>query len=228
MNQHTLFDAIFRQQLLGISRRYIQHALTNSPEFNLFRISKTIPLKPIVRSFRPKYPFEHWQMDFIDLNSGTIGYHNKGYRHVLVIIDIFTKFVYLKATKKNDSQTVAGVLHSIFLAGDVPRVLHSDNGPGFVSMVASSETSPITLPLRDAVRVKNFEDAAAEWGQKGDCSMAQQFQDEADALRPVVIAARNLHEFATKALKNAHVVLAAAKAENKCTLQGSRSSEIFK
>ena len=84
-----------------------------------------------------------------------------------------------------------------------------------------SETSPITLPLRDAVRVKNFEDAAAEWGQKGDYSMAQQFQDEADALRPVVIAARNLHEFATKALKNAHVVLAAAKAENRYTLQGS-------
>ena len=70
-----------------------------------------------------------------------------------------------------------------------------------------SETSPITLPLRDTVRVKNFEDTAAEWGQKGDYSMAQQFQDEADALRPVVIAARNLHEFATKALKNVHVVL---------------------
>jgi hypothetical protein len=145
MNQHTLFDAIFRKKMLGVSRRYIQHALNTMPEFNLFRISKTIPVKPVIKSFRPERPFDHWQMDFIDLNSGTLRFHNRGYGHVLVIIDIFTKFVYLKATKSNDGLTVANILHSIFLSGDVPRVLHSDNGAAFISELPASSDHPITV-----------------------------------------------------------------------------------
>lgn len=138
LNPHTLFDAIFRNMYIGISRRYVAEYLIENASMHFFRTSKIQGVKPVINSFRPKYPFEHWQIDFTTIGSGTsteteVKTKNKKYHKLLVIIDIFSKFVYIYPTKDESSTTVATILNRLFLNGDIPKILHSDNGSPFRS-----------------------------------------------------------------------------------------------
>lgn len=138
LNAHTLFDKVFRGGYLGISRRYIHTYLTNNPRALNIRMSKSDLTKSTVKSFRPEYPFQHWQMDLIDYSK--LYKDNKHFKYILVVIDIFTKFVYLfplkhkgasQPNERNTSNDIPFVLNKLFLSGDVPDILHSDQGTEF-------------------------------------------------------------------------------------------------
>ena len=137
LNAHTLFDKVFRGGYLGISRRYIHTYLTNNPRALNIRMGKADLTKTPVKSFRPEYPFQDWQMDLIDYSK--LYKDNKHFKYILVIIDIFTKFVYLfplkhKGTSQDERNTINDIpmlLNKLFLSGDVPDTLHSDQGTEF-------------------------------------------------------------------------------------------------
>lgn len=133
LNAHTLLDKVFRQGYLGISRRYIHQYLTNNPRAVNIRMNKSDLTKPVVKSFRPEYPFQHWQMDLIDYSK--LHRENKGFKYILVIMDIFTKFVYLFPLKfkglVNGRNDIPYILNKLFLSGDIPDILHSDQGTEF-------------------------------------------------------------------------------------------------
>lgn len=137
MNAHTFLDKVHREGYLGITRRYIHYFLKNHPFSINVRMNQAIHNKPITKSFRPEYPFQHWQMDLIIM--GTYNKNkelkelkgNKGYKYILVIIDIFTKFIYLYPLKKKEGIDVASILSRVFLSGDIPDTLQSDNGSEF-------------------------------------------------------------------------------------------------
>jgi transposase InsO family protein len=131
LNPKTILDNILRNGYLGISRRYIENFLLSNDGVQFLREFKLQSVRPTIKSFRPQYPFEMWQMDFIHFEQPTLRAANNGYLYVLVIIDIFSKFVYLFPTKHQTELTIAKILNKIFLSGDVPTFLHSDNGSGF-------------------------------------------------------------------------------------------------
>ena len=96
----------------------------------------------VIKSYRPVRPRQHWQVDTIHLNRDEIKQDNNGYDFVLVIIDIFSKYVYLKKLKTKNSKTkpqmaeqVAEHLEHIFHTGDVPEIIQSDNGAEFKGAV---------------------------------------------------------------------------------------------
>lgn len=77
---------------------------------------------------KPKYPFQHICMDFIELNKC------EGKRYCLVIIDAYTKWVELFPTTTADALTVAKALcKTIIPRYGVPEIIYSDNGPHFVN-----------------------------------------------------------------------------------------------
>lgn len=133
-----------RNRILGISMNYIKDFLKRKA---IHIKSLNEPSKrPIVKSFRPKKPRDHWQIDTIYMRKQKK--HNSGYDMILVIIDIFSKYVYLKPlrTNKEDfdktgkdnkrlSNQVAEYLEKIFLSGDIPRIIQSDNGSEFKDKV---------------------------------------------------------------------------------------------
>lgn len=138
LNAHTLLDKVFRAGYIGISRRYIQAYLTNNPRTASIRMSKADLTKPVVKSFRPEYPFQHWQMDLIDYSK--LYKENKNFKYILVIMDIFSKFVYLfplkykgvlNDTNASGNNDIPYVLNKLFLSGDIPDILHSDQGTEF-------------------------------------------------------------------------------------------------
>ena len=76
------------------------------------------------------FPFEHWQMDLIDMSREDLRIANKSYTWIIVIIDIFSKFVYIHPIVNKEPNTVSAVLEKIFLSGDIPKKIQHDDGGG--------------------------------------------------------------------------------------------------
>ncbi len=77
-------------------------------------------------------PFTFWAMDFI----GPLPETSKGNKHILVVVDHFTKWCEAFATPDQKASTVAPLLISkIFSRFWPPAVLHSDQGRNFESVL---------------------------------------------------------------------------------------------
>tara|TARA_B100001094_G_scaffold332756_1_gene406310 strand:- start:7377 stop:9536 length:2160 start_codon:yes stop_codon:yes gene_type:complete len=149
------FYDIVQNLYIGISREFVNSFLQNNYMKRQFNNTKHILANDTesVKSFRPLFPFQHWQMD--------IGYFrfqeeehkeiNKGFTKFLAVMDIFSKYTYVhifqdgQPKKKGKgikilsehnqefysneklSTEIARFLESIFLRGDIPLKLQSDN-----------------------------------------------------------------------------------------------------
>ena len=135
LGKHTLYDKVIRQFYLGISRQKVHEFLKRD---NSLRIHNNMSEKPIISSFRPEYPMQHWQMDITHLDRPVIVKQNKNYKYILVIIDIFSKYVYMYPLKEKSAENIAKWLLKLFLTGDIPMILHSDNAQEFTGQILSN------------------------------------------------------------------------------------------
>ena len=85
LSKRSLFDKIIRQFYLGISERDIELYLKDKYEVKKI---KNTGSRALIKSFTPSFPFEHWQMDFIDFSNEQIAKYNDNYKYILVVIDI--------------------------------------------------------------------------------------------------------------------------------------------
>ena len=84
------------------------------------------PLKPI----EVGEPFTFWAMEYM----GPLPVTTRGNKHILVVMDHFTKWCEAFATKDQKASTVADILVSkVFSRFGPPAVLHSDQGANFES-----------------------------------------------------------------------------------------------
>lgn len=80
----------------------------------------------------PDKPFDHLMIDFIELTPC------EGKKYCLVIVDMFSKWVEVFPSAKQDASAVAkALLTEIIPRWGMPTVISSDNGPGFVSQALS-------------------------------------------------------------------------------------------
>ena len=102
------------------------------------------PLVPIVATF----PFEIVTLDYVHFDRG-----KGGYNFALVVIDHFTRFAQIYATKNNDGISAADKLFNDFMLHyGFPKRIHSDQGNEFenklfkrlgeLTGVAKSRTTP--------------------------------------------------------------------------------------
>lgn len=93
--------------------------------------------KPVHRKFpRNKYILsnfnELWQADLSDMR--TYSEYNDGFKYILCVIDVFSKYAYARPLKKKNSETIKTCFESIFAeAKATPRHIQSDKGTEFVS-----------------------------------------------------------------------------------------------
>ena len=89
-------------------------------------LPNAIPLKqaPV-----PKKPFEIVSIDFL----GPLKLTDKGNKHLLCIIDLFSRFCVLKPLPTKDTSGVIDTLREVFDTHGYPRVLISDNALEFTS-----------------------------------------------------------------------------------------------
>ncbi len=89
-------------------------------------------------------PWSHIQID----TSVHLPESADGMKVLLVVIDVFTGYIILRALPSNTMERVAKELWSIFALFGVPKIIQSDNGTEFVNQVIQSLTKLINVDHR--------------------------------------------------------------------------------
>ena len=99
---------------------------------------KRAVVEELHRPARRHYPRRHvemrdiddtWQADLVDMSA--YAKVNRGYRFLLTVIDIFSKFAWAVPTKTKSGSDVTVAMRSVFEQGRQPRRLHVDQGKEF-------------------------------------------------------------------------------------------------
>ena len=72
-----------------------------------------------------------WQADLADLRS--ISRENDNYVFLLIVIDVFSKYLWVVPLKNKKSTTVKDAFEKIFVKGRIPKKIHTDQGTEFFS-----------------------------------------------------------------------------------------------
>lgn len=70
-----------------------------------------------------------WDGDLADVSN--IAKHNDGYKFLLVLIDIFSRYLFIIPIKNKHHQSIADGLKSVFQRGRKPNTLRTDKGSEF-------------------------------------------------------------------------------------------------
>lgn len=127
-SRDALYDKVVRDRLLGISKKDVDAFLKSTDMFTKLRETFRAP---VVKSYRPTHPLQHWQIDLIDMSRADLREKNNSYAWLVVIIDIFSKFVYIYPIVNKEAKSTAAVISRIFLQGDIPKYMQHDDGPEF-------------------------------------------------------------------------------------------------
>jgi len=114
-----------KQNFAGLSRVRVQEIL-NTDKLHYKRNAKfcnKATLKPI----RARDVHIRHQIDLMDMGKrGIVKLNGETYRYVLSVIDVFSRFLWLRAIGTKCSKTVAKELQSIYLEHRTPRVIQCD------------------------------------------------------------------------------------------------------
>ena len=102
------------------------------------RFLKSQPTYTLHRSARKRYPTrryyvnnidDQWQCDLMDLQA--LSRYNNGYRFVLTVIDILSRYGWARPLKSKHGIQVKRAFQSIFREGRIPKRIQSDQGTEF-------------------------------------------------------------------------------------------------
>lgn len=140
MNLSELYsDPKFPGSFSGVQRFY-QDVKTVNPSVTKKQVSEFLNTKPSYylhkttqkpRKYRKTLVFgirELWQIDLLDLQK--FSRQNKGYRYICVIIDCFSKYIWLKPIKKKTGVSIVKVL-ALLLMTERPKLIQADQGTEF-------------------------------------------------------------------------------------------------
>ena len=123
----TQFYLIVTDKFLNITRKEVERFLKRQPDYQL--TSKPPPKR--VKTQRYFKENVAWALDLIDISRYST--HNKNFRYILSMVDLFSKKVYLRAIKRKTAESVNAVLRPIFEVEN-PKLIISDNGGEFAGI----------------------------------------------------------------------------------------------
>lgn len=117
----------------GISERRVRQFYDTSKVYSRLnaRFTNKVNLQPILSDA----PLKRLQLDLIDLKALRVKYNGESYRYVLTLIDVFSRYSWLRPLKTKESREIASILQHIFNEHGQPVVLQSDNGKEFKGAV---------------------------------------------------------------------------------------------
>lgn len=121
-----LYQAVKLEGKYKIGRQKIKQFLNNEDAYSLYKpIRKTFPRSKVVVNTIDSM----WDGDLADVSN--IASHNDGYKFLLVLIDIFSRFLFIVPLKNKQNQTIIEGLKSVFQKGRKPHTLRTDKGSEF-------------------------------------------------------------------------------------------------
>lgn len=122
-----------RHRYSGLSRNFIQKNLNVMKETQKIRplFQNKAPLRPI----KAGQVHERHQVDLVNMQSMPVTVGGVTYKYIMSVIDIFSRFVFLRPLKSKESAEVAENLRSIYNEHGPPEILQSDQGTEFKGVV---------------------------------------------------------------------------------------------
>lgn len=127
-----LLDVVKAQGRYTITRKQIYGWLAKQSTYSQNRTIKPVKERNrvVVKGIDDQYDAD--LIVFADKTAWT--QPNDGYRYVLVVIDIFTRYVWARALKNKEARTVRDAFDDIFdSSGRLPRRIRSDRGSEFTN-----------------------------------------------------------------------------------------------
>ena len=92
--------------------------------------------KPITRNFQKRSVISNgiddiWAADLVEMQK--FSKWNKGIKYLLMVIDVFSKYGWIRGLKDKKTETVSEAFDDIFERGRQPKMLWSDKGSEFIS-----------------------------------------------------------------------------------------------
>jgi len=117
----------------GITRRRLHAWLKKQELYQLTRpITPANPIKPIITS----RPHTRWQCDLLHVSS-FYPIQNRNTKYLLTVVDIFSKYLYVRPLTRATANAAATAIQSIFnenkreFDGQLPHIMQSDQGGEF-------------------------------------------------------------------------------------------------
>ena len=110
----------------GISEKKVKEWMKAQPTYTLHKMArKRYPTrKYIVHNID-----EQWEADLADLQ--LIADENNGYRYILTVIDIFSRYAWARPIRTKHGREVAAAFKDIFQEGRIPKRIQTDKGKEF-------------------------------------------------------------------------------------------------
>ena len=97
-----------------------------------------------LRGINTKWPMDHLQMDLI-----TSITPNKHYKYLLVVVDVFTSYTFLRPLPNKETDTIANALFGIFADFGTPLILQNDGEPAMVGKVLKHMKDSLGIATRE-------------------------------------------------------------------------------
>lgn len=131
MGIEKLYRAVKEENIYSITYREIKDWLETDRTYSLYRRVRRVARRPRVMVAGIDDQFD---ADLADLSAERYAEANDGIRFLLVVIDIFTRFLWVRTLKNKYSDTVIKAFKNIFAKSKRrPRRLRSDRGSEFTS-----------------------------------------------------------------------------------------------
>lgn len=95
------------------------------------RFDNKAPLKPVDATL----VMERHQVDIVDLRNIPVVIGGVRYRYVLSVLDVFSRFLWLRSLADKNADTVARELYKIYLEFGPPKIIQTDQGGEFKGVV---------------------------------------------------------------------------------------------
>ena len=110
----------------GVDSKQVKEWLSEQPTYTLHRMArKTYP----TRSYIVHDIDEQWQADLADVS--LIAKQNEGYNFLLTVIDIFSRYAWVRPLRTKSGKEVAAAFKDIFDEGRIPKRVQTDQGREF-------------------------------------------------------------------------------------------------
>lgn len=122
-----------KQHYYGIGEPTIQRVLNNmeQQQRKCPNFKNKAPLRPIVASS----PMQRHQIDLVDLRATPVKINKASFLYVLSVLDVFSRYLWLRALQDKTPATVATKLSSIYRDFGPPKYLQCDQGSEFKGIV---------------------------------------------------------------------------------------------
>lgn len=131
MGINKLYTAVKRENIYTVTYQQIKDWLETNRTYSLYKRVRRVKRRPRVVVAGIDDQFD---ADLADLSAPDYVEHNNGVRFLLVVIDIFTRYLWVRPLKNKYSDTVVKAFKAIFKKSKRrPRRIRSDRGSEFTA-----------------------------------------------------------------------------------------------